>query len=204
MFLEDLWWLLENEQSTSNLRDHVDALLHLPTCNPSSFNYICQHKIQRQDSRKLDFEGFKHVAFSWYDNTSPSEIKSQSRMHHPKQPGGGGLYLLDGLLMSAEWQSISGWRLHAGLSLSEAPYLICSSSQTSKAKMGLWFGVIITENTVGFCRHICINYNTLHLHYPKEFTISPDPQNLSWWFLCKTAAFYTMQYSSSSFLATSK
>jgi len=96
----------------------MDALLHLPTCNPSSFNYIWQHKIQRQDSRKLDFEGFKHVAFSWYDITSPSEIseiKSQSRRYHPKQPGGGGLYLLDGLLMSAEWQSIFGWRLHAGL-----------------------------------------------------------------------------------------
>ena len=38
---------IENEQSTSNPRDHMDALLHLQTCNPSSFNYICQHKIQR-------------------------------------------------------------------------------------------------------------------------------------------------------------
>lgn len=149
------------------------------------------------------FEGFKHVAFSWYNNTSPSEIKSQSRRHHPKQPGEGRLYLLDGLLMSAAWQSIPGWRLHAGLSLSEGSYLICSSSQTCKAKMGLWFGVIITENTVGFCRHICITiHNTCIIQ--KEFTISPDPQNLSWWFLCKTAAFYTMQYSSSLFLATSK
>ena len=55
---------IENEQSTSNPRDHMDALLHLPTCNPSSFNYICQPKFRDRTVENWIFEGFKHVAFS--------------------------------------------------------------------------------------------------------------------------------------------